>query len=60
MKMVVVLRSGVELQFPVEKFEIARGKMENDLRSITWTTTSGSRPTPKWFNLEEVVAVYAK
>lgn len=58
MKMVVVLKSGVELQFPVENFEVARGTMEGDLRSIKWTTNG--YPSPKWFNLAEVAAVYAK
>jgi hypothetical protein len=60
MKMVVTLKSGVQIKADVEDSTVGRSPVFGELRELKWTSTE--RPTVRiqWLDMGEVAAVHAE
>jgi hypothetical protein len=60
MKMVVTLKSGVQIKADVETFTTGTAQLSGELRNLKWTTTEQPGVKINWLNLEEIAAVHAE
>jgi hypothetical protein len=60
MKMVVTLRSGVQIKADVESYSTGSSPIAGDLRQLKWTTAENPSVTIEWLAMSEVVAVHTE
>ena len=60
MKMVVTLKSGVQIKADVEDFTTGASPVFGELRNLKWTTTERPEVRINWLDMGEVAAVHAE
>lgn len=60
MKMVVTLKSGVQIRADVEDFTTGQSPVFGELRALKWTTTAQPGTVIQWLDVSEVAAVHAE
>lgn len=60
MRMVITLKSGVQIKADVEDCTIGRSPVFGELRELKWTTTDRPAVTIGWLDMNEVAAVHAE
>lgn len=60
MKMVVTLKSGVQIKADVEEATIGRSAVFGELRDLKWTSTERPAVRISWLDMNEVAAVHAE
>jgi len=60
MKMVITLKSGVQIKADVEDFTTGASPIFGELRNLKWTTTEQPEVTISWLDISEVASVHAE
>lgn len=60
MKMVITLKSGVQIKADVEEFTTGRSPVFGELRELKWTSTERPDVRISWLAISEVAAVHAE
>jgi hypothetical protein len=60
MKMVITLKSGVQIKADVEDFTTGTSPLFSDLRTLKWTTTERPGAVVQWLDISEVAAVHGE
>jgi hypothetical protein len=60
MKMVVTLKSGVQIKADVEDSTVGRSAVFGELREPKWTSTERPAVRIQWLDMGEVAAVHAE
>ena len=60
MKMVVTLKSGIQIKADVEEFTTGRSPVFGELRELKWTSTERPEVRISWLAIGEVAAVHAE
>ena len=60
MKMVVTLKSGVQIKADVEDFTTGTSAVLGELRNLKWTSAERPAVRIQWLDMGEVAAVHAE
>lgn len=60
MKMVVTLKSGVQIKSDVEEYTTQKSPIFGELRGLKWTTTEQPTVVISWVNPDEIAAIHAE
>jgi hypothetical protein len=60
MKMVITLKSGVQIKADVEDCTVGRSQVFGELRDLKWTSTERPGVRIGWLDMGEVAAVHAE
>jgi len=60
MKMVVTLKSGVQIKADVAEYTTQKSPIFGELRGLKWTTTEQPRVVISWVNSSEIAAIHAE
>jgi hypothetical protein len=60
MKMVITLKSGVQIKADVEDFTTGTSPVFGELRNLKWTTTEQPGVVVSWLDISEVAAVHGE
>ena len=60
MKIVITLKSGVQIKADVEDCTIGKSPVFGELRELKWTTTEQPAVKLGWLDINEVAAVHAE
>lgn len=60
MKMVVTLKSGIQIRAAVEDFTTGASPVLGELRNLKWTATQRAHVQIHWLDISEVAAVHAE
>jgi hypothetical protein len=59
-KLVITLKSGVQIKADVDSFTTTSNKISGELRGIRWEASGKAGTSVNWLDLAEVAAVHAE
>jgi hypothetical protein len=59
-KLVITLKSGVQIRSDVDSFTTTTGKLAGELHGVRWVSADNAKTSLNWADLSEVAAIHAE